>query len=220
MPPMPRLILVRHGETEWSLNGRHTGRTDIPLTARGEEQIKLKAQDLVGAGKLIDTANLEVVLCSPRQRAHKTFHLLTEHLSETPAHIFLEDVAEWDYGDYEGLLSHEIKAKAPQGNKWNIWVDGCPGGESAQDMTLRVDHVISMVRERHTQWKLHGKCSRDVVIVAHGHFNRCMIARWLGLPLIEGTKFNYAPGAIAVLGYNHDNLAEPALTALNLNAEL
>ena len=106
------------------------------------------------------------------------------------------------------------------------------------DMTCRVDHVISMVRERHTQWKLHGKCSRDVVIVAHGHFNRCMIARWLGMPLIEGTKFNYGPGGvsmptlsvielnterraqIAVLGYNHDNLDEPALTALNLNAEL
>ncbi|KAI0036612.1 histidine phosphatase superfamily [Vararia minispora EC-137] len=212
--PMPRLILVRHGETEWSKNGRHTGRTDIPLTKRGEEQIKDKAEIIVGPGKLIDTANLEVFFVSPRQRAHKTFHLLTEHLPETPPHILLEDVVEWDYGDYEGLFSHEIKAKA--GPSWNIWVDGCAGGESPHDVTRRVDLVIEKVRERHRLYKDEGKCFRDVVIIAHGHFNRCMIARWLNMPLKEGTMFTFDAGGVAVLGYNHNNLAEPALNALNV----
>jgi len=216
MAPMPRLILVRHGETEWSLNGRHTGKSDIPLTQHGEEQIKSKAQSLVGPGKIIDTANLEVIFCSPRQRAHRTLHLLTEHLPEVPQHVFIEEVAEWDYGEYEGLLSSEIKVKA--GADWNIWVDGCPGGESAKDMCLRVDYVIQKVRERHREFKLNGKCSRDVVIVAHGHFNRCMIARWLNMPLEAGTKYTFEAAGVAVLGYNHDNLDEPALNALNLNA--
>ncbi|KAI0321374.1 phosphoglycerate mutase-like protein [Amylostereum chailletii] len=217
MSSMPRLIIIRHGETEWSLNGRHTGRSDIPLTSRGEEQIKSKASSLMGPGKLIDTANLEVILVSPRIRAHKTFHLLTEHLPEVPNHIVTEEVREWDYGNYEGLLSHEIKDIRKDSN-WNIWVDGCPGGESAEEMTARVDGVVAKVREYHRQWKEEGKGSRDVAIVAHGHFNRCLLARWLEMPLAHGTRFNVHPASVAVLSYNHDNLNEPALQALNLNS--
>ncbi|KAI0051662.1 phosphoglycerate mutase-like protein [Auriscalpium vulgare] len=215
MSPMPRLIIVRHGETEWSLNGRHTGRTDIPLTARGEEQIKSKAQALVGDGKLIDTVNLRIVLVSPRKRAHRTFHLLTDHLPVTPNHIITESVREWDYGHYEGLLSSEIKAENPN---WTIWNDGCPGGESVEDMTARVDSVIADVREYHRKWKEEGQGTRDVVIVAHGHFNRCLIARWMMTPLCAGDHLNVEPAGIAVLSYNHNSLDEPCLNALNLNA--
>ncbi|KAK0198250.1 histidine phosphatase superfamily [Armillaria mellea] len=214
--PMPRLFLIRHGETEWSMNGRHTGRSDIPLTARGEEQIKSKAQILVGDGKIIDPKNLCTVFVSPRQRAHKTFHLLFGHV-EMPHHIITEEVREWDYGQYEGLLPSEIQAHNPG---WKIWKDGCPDGESVEEMQNRVDIVIKNVREYHRQYKEEGLNTRDVVIVAHGHFSRVLLARWIRFPLHLGTNFNVEPGGVAVLGYNHNNLEEPAMNALNLYADL
>ncbi|KAI0932015.1 hypothetical protein AcW1_000737 [Taiwanofungus camphoratus] len=213
--PMPRLILIRHGETEWSLNGRHTGRTDIPLTKRGEQQTAERAQVLVGEGKVVDPKNICTVYVSPRARAHHTFHLMFNHLPALPAHIITEEVREWDYGDYEGLLSGEIHEKNP---KWDIWIHGCPGGESTEEMCLRVDTVIEKVREHHRLWKEEGKGSRDIVIIAHGHFNRSLIARWINFPLHLGTHFNVEPAGIAILGYNHNNLNEPALNALNLYA--
>ncbi|KAJ6604515.1 histidine phosphatase superfamily [Mycena vulgaris] len=212
--PMPRLFVIRHGETEWSLNGRHTGRSDIPLTARGVDQIKEKAEILVGEGKVLDPKNLCTVFVSPRQRAHTTFHLLFEHV-ETPHHTLTEECREWDYGDYEGLLSSEIKAKNPT---WSIWDDGCPGGESVEQMQARVDGIIAKVREYHRQYKEEGLHTRDVVIVAHGHFSRVLIARWINFPLCLGTHFNVEPGGVAYLGYNHNSLKEPALNALNLHA--
>ncbi|TFY74675.1 hypothetical protein EWM64_g9338 [Hericium alpestre] len=155
-----------------------------------------------------------------------------EHLLKPPAHIITEQVREWDYGEYEGLLSAEIREKNPN---WDIWRDGCPGGESVEEMTTRIDGVISQVgsyipktsedllsgkqvREYHRKWKEEGEGPRDVVIVAHGHFNRCLIARWIKQPLCNGTFFNVEPAGIAILSYNHDSLAEPALNALNLNA--
>ncbi|KAJ7293442.1 histidine phosphatase superfamily [Mycena rebaudengoi] len=214
--PMPRLFVIRHGETEWSLNGRHTGRSDIPLTAHGEEQIREKAQILVGPGKILDPKNICTVIVSPRQRAHRTFHLLFEHIA-TPDHSLTEEVREWDYGDYEGLLSSEIKAKDP---KWSIWDDGCPGGESVEAMQARVDGIIAKVREHHRRYKEEGIGSRDVVIVAHGHFSRVLISRWIKFPLCLGTHFNVEPGGIAYLGYNHGSLDEPALNALNLYATI
>ncbi|KAL1670441.1 histidine phosphatase superfamily [Schizophyllum commune] len=214
--PMPRLFLIRHGEhrlTEWSLNGC-TGRTDIPLTAQGIEQIKEKAQMLVGEGKVLDVKNLCTVLVSPRQRAHKTFHLLFEHVTPPP-HMVTETVREWDYGDYEGLKPAEIKQRKPD---FNIWTDGCPGGESVEQMCARVDDVIKTVRTYHTEYFHEGMNTRDVMIVAHGHFSRCLIARWLGMPLAFGTKLNVEPGGIAVLSYNHHRLEEPSINALNLYA--
>ncbi|KZP10528.1 phosphoglycerate mutase-like protein [Athelia psychrophila] len=216
-PPIPRLFLIRHGETEWSLNGRHTGRTDIPLTARGEEQIRSKQEILVGPGKVIDPKNLCVAIISPRQRAHRTFHLLFEHLGETPAHIISEDCREWDYGEYEGLLSNEIQERNPG---WEIWKDGCPGGESVQEMQNRIDTVIGKVREYHRKYFEEGTGTRDVLIVAHGHFNRVFIARWVEFSLCLGTHFNVEPGGVSVLSYNHNNLKEPALNALNLYADI
>ncbi|KAN0100509.1 Histidine phosphatase superfamily [Tylopilus felleus] len=215
--PTPRVFLVRHGETEWSLNGRHTGRSDIPLTARGEEQIQEKAPLFVGAGRALDPKNLDIAFISPRQRAHKTFHLLFEHLPSIPDHIVTEDVREWDYGDYEGLLKEEILAKQPG---WYIWRDGCPGGESVAQMCSRVDGVIAKVREHHRRYFEEGKGARDVLIVAHGHFNRVFISRWIDFDLELGTHFNVEPGGVSVLSYNHRSLDEPALDGLNLYADL
>ncbi|KAI0697127.1 phosphoglycerate mutase-like protein [Cytidiella melzeri] len=214
---MPRLFLIRHGETEWSLNGRHTGRSDIPLTARGEDETKQRALQLVGPGKVLDPANLCMVFVSPRKRAHNTFHLLFDHLEKVPHHQITEEVREWDYGDYEGLKPNEIKAKNPT---WTIWNDGCPGGESTEEMRTRVDSVIAKVKEHHREYLEKGTVSRDVVIVAHGHFNRVFIARWIKFPLALGTHFNVEPAGIAVLSYNHRNLEEPALNALNLYAHV
>ncbi|KAH9858200.1 phosphoglycerate mutase-like protein [Lenzites betulinus] len=214
--PMPRLFLIRHGQTEWSINGRHTGRSDIPLTAEGEREAAEEAAILVGEGKIIDPKNICTVFVSPRIRAHRTFHLLFEHLPEIPHHVTTEEVREWDYGEYEGLKPAEIKKLNPT---WTIWKDGCPGGESTEEMCHRIDCVIEKVREHHRAWKEEGKGSRDVVIVAHGHFSRVLIARWINFPLSLGTHFNVEPAGVAILGYNHKNLAEPALNALNLYAK-
>ncbi|KAI0348512.1 phosphoglycerate mutase-like protein [Trametopsis cervina] len=215
--PMPRLFLIRHGETEWSLNGRHTGRSDIPLTAHGVEETKSRALQLVGPGKVLDPENLCMVFVSPRTRAHHTFHLLFDHVKDKPEHVITEEVREWDYGDYEGLKPNEIKEKNPN---WAIWQDGCPGGESPEEMSFRVDTVIEKVRAHHKEYLEKGTVSRDVVIVAHGHFNRVFIARWVRFPLALGTHFNVEPAGIAILGYNHRNMEEPALNALNLYAHV
>jgi len=135
---------------------------------------------------------------SPRQRAQKTFYTLFEG-QELPPHETTESIAEWDYGDYEGLLATEIKQKNPT---WNIWKDGCPGGESVEDVTKRIDEMISKVREYHRLYKEEGKGKRDsacyvvtmsheltstiVLIVAHGHILRCFISRWVEFPLCLG----------------------------------
>jgi len=171
---------------------------------------------LVGEGKIIEPKNLCTVFVSPRARAHKTFHLLFGHV-ETPHHIITEEVREWDYGDYEGLLSSEIKDKNPT---WSIWDDGCPGGESVEEMQTRVDTVIAKVREYHRQYHEEGLNTRDVCLVSHGHFSRVFISRWINFPLCLGTHFNVEPGGVAVLSYNHNSLKEPALNALNLYATI
>lgn len=138
---------------------------------------------------------------SPRIRAHKTFHLLFDHVEKLPDHIITEEVREWDYGEYEGLKPNEIQGIRPG---WSIWTDGCPGGESAEEMCFRVDLVIekvgsrqsvhimfsdrhSQIREHHRKYFEEGITSRDVVIVAHGHFNRVFLARWNRFPLAFGT---------------------------------
>ncbi|KIM66318.1 hypothetical protein SCLCIDRAFT_22157 [Scleroderma citrinum Foug A] len=213
--PLPRLFLVRHGETEWSLNGRHTGRSDISLTPRGEDQVRAQASILVGEGRPLDPKNICFALVSPRIRAHRTFHILFEHLPKFPAHAITEEVREWDYGDYEGLVTQDILSKNPG---WDIWKHGCPGGESAEQMQARVDRVITMIRDYHREWFEEGRGSRDVLVVAHGHFNRTLIARWNGFALEAGNHFNVEPGGVAVLSYNHHTLNEPALDALNLYA--
>ncbi|KAJ7071162.1 histidine phosphatase superfamily, partial [Mycena amicta] len=190
--PMPRLWVIRHGETEWSLSGRHTGRTDLALTSRGELQIKEKAFQLVGEGSKLsrffqtvhpshspkNPSIPRICVLSLSLRANGLTEPSTCYLStvETPHHTLTEDCAEWNYGEYEGLLSSEIKAKNPT---WSIWKDGCPGGESAEQMQARVDKIVADVREYHRQYKEEGLHTRDVAIVAHGHFSRVLVARWL-----------------------------------------
>ncbi|KAK1061528.1 hypothetical protein LTR74_011042 [Friedmanniomyces endolithicus] len=127
----PRVFLIRHGQTEWSQNGRHTSTTDIPLTDRGEKQVKASAEYMYGSGKLIDPAKLAKVYVSPRQRATRTYELLS---GKTDGYEITESLAEWYYGEYEGLKPAEIRAKRKaQGldkdQKWEIWRDGCEGGE-------------------------------------------------------------------------------------------
>jgi len=200
--------------------------TDIPLTKKGEEEIRSKASSIVGTGKLIDPANLSAAIVSPLQRARNTFNILFEHLPEDqrpkPTIADLHnlkpgecDIREWHYGDYEGLLSGEIHDRNPN---WAIWYDGCPGGESVEQMTERVDHVIARIHEIHRLFFEEGKGKRDVLIVAHGHFNRVLISRWIEFKLCLGTHFNVEPASVALLTYNHRSLKEPSLTGLNLYA--
>ncbi|KAF9056510.1 histidine phosphatase superfamily [Panaeolus papilionaceus] len=193
--PSPRLFVIRHGE----------------------QQVKRHAETFVGPGLLLDPANLNKVIVSPRQRAYKTFQLLFQHLSLVPEHVTSEKVGEWNYGDYEGLKPAEIKALDPN---FSIWLTGCPGGESAEHMQSRVDGVISEVREYHRQYFEEGIGARDVLIVAHGHLSRVLITRWINSPLIQGNVFMVGPGSVTVLGYNHHSLDEPAIQALNLFADL
>ncbi|KAF9514185.1 hypothetical protein BS47DRAFT_1372348 [Hydnum rufescens UP504] len=126
-----------------------------------------------------------------------------------------DKVREWDYGDYEGLKPHEIKEKNPT---WNIWTDGCPGGESVEEMTARVDSVIARIREVHRRYVEEGLGKRDTLIFSHGHFSRVLISRWMEFTPALGTHFNFEAGGIALLSYNHGSLKEPSLNGLNLYA--
>ncbi|KAF4212136.1 hypothetical protein CNMCM8980_006332 [Aspergillus fumigatiaffinis] len=228
----PRCFIVRHGETEWSLNGRHTGTTDLPLTANGEKRIKATGKALVGNDRLIAPKKLVHVYVSPRTRAQRTLELLEigckerlpwtetrkseeEEPIRTEAKVEITDaIREWDYGDYEGLTSkqiRELREKNGQGS-WDIWRDGCPGGESPEDVIRRLDALIAEIRE-----KYHSKCFEgssggkgDVLIVAHGHILRAFAMRWTGKPLSETTLILEA-GGVGTLSYEHHNINEPAI---------
>ncbi|KAI0139996.1 phosphoglycerate mutase-like protein [Hypoxylon sp. NC0597] len=154
----PRVFLARHGETEWTKNGRYTGITNLELTAAGVRQVTGTASQLVGPKKLLDPARLARVWVSPRKRARQTFELLFSSNSETAIDsnriVITEDIAEWDYGDYEGLVVSEIRAGRKkrgldQEKEWNIWSDGCEGGESAEQVTSRLDRLISEIHDIH-----------------------------------------------------------------------
>ena len=181
--PVGRVYVLRHGETEWSRDGRHTGRTDIPLTAHGEEQART-------AGRLLETlrgagAPVPAVWCSPRRRACDTAGLA----GLEPDHV-LPDLAEWDYGDYEGRRTREIREDDPG---WTVWSHPVPGGESADAVGERVDRVIADVEGELT--------GRDVVLVGHGHAGRVLIARYLGLAPTAGVGFAFDPASVTVLGH-------------------
>lgn len=171
------LYFMRHGETAWSLTGQHTGRTDLPLTPHGEAE----AQAL---GTLLRGVSFAHVFTSPRQRAQRTAALVgLDHPIVEP------DLAEWDYGDYEGQRSTEIHARRPN---WDIYVDGCPGGESPEQITTRADRFITRVRA----------FSGRVAVFSHGHFGRVLAVRWLGLPLTAGKHFGLSTASCAVLDYD------------------
>ncbi|UZJ54755.1 hypothetical protein CBS101457_004075 [Exobasidium rhododendri] len=236
-PVMPRVILARHGETEWSISGQHTGRSDIPLTPHGVDVMKQLAPTIVACdgSKMIDPRRISHILCSPRSRSQATLELILHHLSQeerkeiVPVEI-VQDCREWDYGAYEGKVTHEIREKHPG---WDIWTEGTPDdpdkpldfpGETPEAMTRRVDGVIDKIRvlqkaviegragDTHDESVI--KRGGDVMVVAHGHFNRCFIARWLKLPLTNGRLFEVDAGGIAILSYAHGSFDEPTIAGM------
>ncbi|ODR05771.1 acid phosphatase [Mycolicibacillus koreensis] len=191
-PPQRRLLLLRHGETEWSKTGQHTGRTDLALTATGCAQAS-------AAAEVLRHLNLTdpFVLVSPRQRAVRTAELAGLTVTDTT-----ELLAEWDYGAYEGLTTAQIRRTVPD---WLVWTHGCPDGESVAEVSARADRAVALANAQ--------PAHRDVVFVGHSHFSRAVITRWLGLPLVNGTHFAMPPASVAVAGFEH---GLPQLAALGL----
>ena len=186
----PEIYLVRHGETEWSASGKHTGRTDIPLTSVGEEAARQLGGRLQGL-------SFAAVWSSPSQRAFNT--CLLAGFGEGA--LKKDDLAEWDYGAYEGLTTREILA---QHHGWRLFQDGCPGGERASDAGARADRIVSQLRE----------VEANVLVFSSAHFLRVLTARWLGLPPEHGACFVLDTASISVLGYEHD-LSEPVVRRWN-----
>jgi broad specificity phosphatase PhoE len=195
---MGELILLRHGETEWSASGRHTGRTDIPLTARGEAAAAALAPMLSGR-------NIGAVFTSPAARAVRTAELAGLHGAERDP-----DLWEWDYGGYEGMTTEQIQARRPG---WLLWRDGViPGGtdhpgETVQQVGARTDAVLARVRPL--------LAGADVALVAHGHVLRVLTARWLALPPDDGRLFRLDTGTWSTLGTEHD---QPVIVSWNVPA--
>jgi broad specificity phosphatase PhoE len=177
------LFAIRHGETAWSLSGQHTGTTDIPLTENGRRLAERMQPVLAGKA-------FAIVLCSPMRRARETCDLA----GLGNAAVIDSDLAEWNYGRYEGLTPKQIHENAPS---WLIFRDGCPGGESPEQVGARADRVIA--RARTTEG--------DVALFAHGHVLRVLAARWIGLPAASGQHFLLDTGTLCVLGYYRDTPA-------------
>jgi probable phosphoglycerate mutase len=181
---MKRLIVLRHGETEWSATGRHTGRTDVPLTDEGERRARLLGQQLVHLG--IEPVR---VLCSPRQRA-----IATANCAGLGAKVEITDLLhEVDYGDYEGLTTEQIRARDPS---WNLFTDGCPGGETFEEAGRRADELLALVAPEEGEG--------DVALVGHGHFSRVIGVRYIGLPGADAEHLALSTASLSILGHEHD----------------
>ena len=188
---LPRLYLIRHGETAWSLSGQHTGRTDVPLTEKGEQDARKLRERLCAV-------RFTRVFTSPLQRARRTCELagLGEIAEIEP------DVAEWNYGAYEGQRPVHVRKERPD---WNIFRDGCPGGESPAQVSERADQLIARLRT------LDG----NIAIFSHGHFGRVLGARWIGLPVTQAQHFFLSTASLSVLGYEHNRAEESAIALWN-----
>ena len=180
---MQKIAFVRHGETEWALTGRHTGRTDIRLTEKGIEQAK-------ELSTLLKNYSFEKAFVSPLERAKHTF--LLSKLSIKP--IWDNDLLEWNYGDYEGLTSSEIHKKNPN---WSIFTEGAPGGESIAQIEERADRILEKAKS----------CKGDVVFFSSGHILRSIACRWIKEPLSFGQHITLSTGSFSLLGYEHDTPA-------------
>ena len=191
--PLPMVYLARHGETAWSLSGQHTGLSDIPLTARGEEDAQRLGERLRGH-------TFARVFTSPLQRARRTCDLagFGDRAEVDP------DLVEWNYGDYEGKKRAEILKARPD---WQLFRDGCPGGESVADIGRRADRVLARLRA----------IEGDVLVFSSGHILRVLAARWLGLDTAGGRCFSLATATVSVLGYEHDK-DEPVVRLWNENS--
>ena len=177
-----RLVLLRHGETEWSRDRKHTSRTDLDLTEYGREQAKLATLTL----ERLELDN-PLVVSSPRKRALATAELAGLTVDEVSPLL-----AEWDYGDYEGLTTHEIRTETPG---WLLWTYGCPGGENVDQVSMRADQAVSYALEH--------MVDRDVVFVGHGHFSRSVVTRWVEQPLHEGARYGFGAASVAVCGFEY-----------------
>lgn len=191
LPFLQRVFLVRHGQTAWSLSGKHTGRTDIPLTADGEKEARTLHDRL-------RAIVFKRVFVSPLQRARQTAALAA---LATPVEIE-PDLVEWDHGEYEGLQSAEIRAIRPD---WNIYQHGCPGGESPAQVSERADRMIARLRT------LEG----DIAIFSHGHFGCVLAVRWIGLEIAQASHFLLDTASVSILGYGHHRATEPAIMLWN-----
>lgn len=193
MAPSPhhdtRAFLVRHGTTEWSLSGQHTSRTDLALTAQGEEDARVLGRELAGI-------RFDAVWTSPMQRARQTCQLAG--LGEAPKVV--KDLMEWDYGSYEGLTTEEIHQSDPH---WSIWFSGGPGGETTARLSTRADRVVKRLREE----------GGNIAVFSHGHLLRAVAARWVGLPVEWGRALALDAGSVSVLAYERET---PVLASWNL----
>jgi broad specificity phosphatase PhoE len=192
---LPSIYLARHGETAWSKSGQHTGRTDLPLTEHGQEAARLLGQRLQGM-------KFAKVFTSPLQRAAHTCELAgLGAVAERDANLM-----EWDYGQYEGLTSQQIRATRPD---WSLFRDGCPGGESPAQIAARADAVVQRIHA----------IGDDVLLFSSGHFLRMLAARWLGLEPIGGNYFLLDTASLSILGYEH-NVSCPAIRLWNDTSHL
>ncbi len=190
-PGATQVFLVRHGETAWSQSSQHTGHTDLPLTERGER----RARHL---GELLQGIPFALVLVSPLRRACRTCELagFGDVARVEP------NLSEWDYGDYEGRTSADIRAERPD---WNVFLDGCPGGESPEQVSGRADLVIAGLR----------RTEGPVALFSHGQFLSALAARWIGLPVREGQHLLLDTASVSILDHNHHNAEAPAITLWN-----
>jgi broad specificity phosphatase PhoE len=188
---LPDVYLARHGETAWTITRRHTGRTDLPLTERGVRNAR-------SLGERLEGAEFSHVFTSPLQRAHYTCELA----GFKDVAVVEPDLVEWDYGDYEGLTTAEIVKKRPA---WNIFDDGCPGGESIADVTARADRVIR---------KLRALDGGDILLFSSSHILRVLTGRWLGLDAGAGRYFYLGTATLSALGYDHGK-EEPVIRLWN-----
>lgn len=186
-----QVYLIRHGETTWSLSGRHTSRTDLPLTEHGAQQAR-------NIGPLLHGTTFTRVLVSPMQRARQTCELA----GFGPVARVDPNLSEWDYGDYEGRTAAEIRAERPG---WDIYRDGCPGGKSAEQVSARVDIILAQLRPSVGQ----------VAIFSHGQFLRALAVRWIDLPIRQGSHLGLDTGSLSILGYEHNNIETTAISLWN-----
>lgn len=183
-----RIYLVRHGETEWTLTGQHTGKTDLPLTENGRAQA-------IQMGKILQEIPFQRAFVSPLLRAKETFALAKLSVKAEQE----DDLVEWDYGEYEGLTTKQIHQQNPS---WSIFIQGAPGGESLADIGARANRVLSKLKS----------FNGNVVVFSSGHFLRALGARWLDLPPSFGKYLILSTASLSILGYEHNN---PALIQWN-----
>ncbi|KAJ5495709.1 hypothetical protein N7539_000825 [Penicillium diatomitis] len=244
-----RVFLVRHGDTDWISGGKFASRTDIPLSKMGEKDIEFTRDRVVAEDEMIDPTGIAKIYCSPRINARRTVEILGigvhhhQHFQneetgqkwrsesvikgETadPYIHITKSLEEWDFGYYEGMTLQAINEKRMKdygSGTWDIWTDGCPGGESPQQVTERLDKLIREIKQvissNSASWPggqliaHRSQHAQDVVCVAHGHILAALAIRWVGLPLDTGMmRLIFEPGGVGILGFEHDNINQPAI---------